>query len=161
MFRFHYWDWRKNDQRRALFEEKYLGKTYSSGVVKGELFVNWPTRCWTEHGTNEYVPICDTRIETAPLRRCPDGSACFNEIDDNWPSFEDVSKAVEIKEYDDTPYTRFVSTSSFRNYMEGFVIDQQNCDEKKLCRVEDDNGTKVAVRRKLHNSVGVIITALR
>ena len=132
MFRFHYWDWRKDNQRRALFEEKHLGKTYSSGVVEGELFADWPTRCWTEHKTYDYVPICDTRIETDPLRRCPDGSACFDENHDNWPSPDDVREAVKKEEYDNTPYTRFVKTSSFRNYMEGFVIDQQNC-EKKNC----------------------------
>ena len=76
MFRFHYWDWRDPDQHDALFMEDRLGKSTNS-VVEGIIFQNWPTLCWNET-TKLPGEVCDPRVETDPLRRCP-GTACRQE----------------------------------------------------------------------------------
>ena len=64
---------------------------------------------------------------------------------------------LEIKEYDTSPFNRYVETSSFRNYMEGFKINspESTCKGEKLCML--DTRMNVNVNRKLHNSVSVII----
>ena len=153
MFRFHYWDWRDPVQHDALFMENRLGKSTNS-VVEGIIFQNWPTLCWNDT-TKLPGEVCDPTVETDPLRRCP-GTAC-RQSNENWPSYADVNYAIGMKEYDASPFNRYVETSSFRNYMEGFKIDppELTCERKELCAI--DERMNVNVNRKLHNSVSVII----
>ena len=55
-FRLPYWDWSDPDQREILFKSDRLGENVKDTtfpdlkrrvVVKGELFDNWDTYCWT------------------------------------------------------------------------------------------------------------------
>ena len=150
MFTLHYWDWRDPDQRRALFTEDRLGEN-NNGVVEGIIFEDWNTSCWREIANKSSpVPICNPREPTGALRRCPVESAC--DSDTNWPTYGDVNSAVAIETYDAPPYDRYVAgeDTSFRNYMEGFVVQAgSNCGDENLCT--EENG--YSVRRKLHNTV--------
>ena len=49
-----------------------------------------------------------------------------------------MNYAIGMKEYDASPFNRYVETSSFRNYMEGFKINppELTCKGEELCTIE-------------------------
>ena len=159
LFRLPYWDWRDPSQREILFERDRLGANVN-GSVEGDLFgENWKTVCWvdTSSEVNAPIPICNPTIPDGQnLRRCPSDDHCDKDHP-NWPSYEDVDKAVSIDSYDTSPYNRFVTDTdeSFRNYMEGFITALgSECDkDDTLCSVHLYQGQNYTVTRKLHNTV--------
>ena len=153
-FRLPYWDWTDKDQREILFTRDRLGENIN-GTVSGEIFANWSTVCWENTAGKTFpIAICNPDIPTnQSLRRCPNPTLC-QKTNINWPSDEDVDDALSIKNYDASPYDRFVkeTNSSYRNFMEGFIIeDGSDCGSDTMCTTDETRG--VIVRRKLHNSV--------
>ena len=133
-FTLSYWDWTNKDEREEYFKTGRLN-------VSDEPLNTWPTYCWyeTQDGT-----ICDPSKPTAnKLRRCPIEEACRADYS-FWPSKEDVLDALSVHYYDDVPYNK-MATSSFRNFLEGFVPFTQCTPQEKLCTN--------SINRKLHNSV--------
>ena len=159
LFRLPYWDWRDPSQQEILFERDRLGANVN-GSVEGDLFgENWKTVCWVETSSEVKapIPICNPTIPDGQnLRRCPSDDHC-DKNHPNWPSYEDVNKAVSINSYDTSPYNRFVTDTdeSFRNYMEGFITALgSECDkDDTLCSVHLYQGQNHTVTRKLHNTV--------
>ena len=168
-FRLHYWDWRKEMQTDANspFMDDRLGSTmYSTNgtpIVQGTLRANnWMTRCWMlEAGL-----ICDPNNDTGCLQRCPltQGMNACRIDNPGWPSIDHVNSAVGMGSYDGGTYNK-LSTSGFRNFMEGFNVlsnndaGRQSCSNDQLCMCEDElpqcNGSQPSqpIARLLHNSV--------
>ena len=146
-------------QREILFERDELGANINVSV-EGDLFgENWKTVCWvdTSSEVKAPIPICNPTIPDGQnLRCCPSDDHC-DKNHPNWPSYEDVNKAVSINSYDTSPYNRFVTDTdeSFRNYMEGFITALgSECDkDDTLCSVHLYQGQNHTVTRKLHNTV--------
>ena len=121
-FRVNYWDWRYSN-RAEVFTADRLGANTIGNRLSGHIVdAGWDTICWYNGSGNVTAPkgtICDPRINTGPVQRCPiiDGvNPC--EIPDNWPTAEDVEDALSVPLYDTEPFNREV-TESFRNLMEG------------------------------------------
>ena len=160
-FTVHYWDWRNENERRSLFRRDRLGEhDSSSSAVTGQLFNGWQTVCWYNGRGNISRPddmqrICDPRVPTGPLQRCPNKTQCAADYE-GWPSSQDVQSAVGKIDYDISPYNK-VSKEGFRPYMEGFqVVDQ--CDNESdrgrdLCTTITINGVLKGIQRLLHNTV--------
>lgn len=170
MFRFHYWDWRKERQsnENSPFKSNRLGMTVNiSGFprVQGDLVSNgWSTRCWRL----DPGEICNPNDGSDsrgifPLQRCPFRDDPCNISNIGWPTNADVNDAVSMKSYDGGEYDRF-STSGFRNFMEGFNVlsnDQagrDSCSTNSLCLCGSDSmcadpQSSIPIARRLHNSV--------
>ena len=174
-FRLPYWDWSDPDQREILFERDRLGKNVEDTtfpdlkrrvVVKGELFDNWDTYCWSNTSGLPFgipVSICDpTESSNETLRRCPYPDKCEKSNED-WPSKTDVEDAVAIEEYDSSPYHRCIDdkehTMSFRNYMEGFLAINKCSAGNTLCSSDksSDKCPGLPITRKLHNTVSTLL----
>ena len=159
-FTLHYWDWRDLNERTSLFESNRLGAhDSSSSAVTGQLFNGWQTVCWYNGSGNIPRPdnmqrICDPRVPTGPLQRCPNKATCAANYD-GWPSSTDVQTAVDMRSYDESPYNK-VPTGGFRGYMEGFKVINR-CDNsirgRDLCTDETINGMPKGLQRLLHNTV--------
>ena len=149
-FRLPYWDWSDPSQREILFTRDRLGENVN-GLVVGDLFNNWNTYCWKDTSGMKYpIPICDPTVPSGEnLRRCPHNELCKMN-NSNWPSTSDVKHAVSIKTYDSSPYNRYVrgTDTSFRNYMEGFVVKNGGCGSDTFCSPGNPS-----ITRKLHNTV--------
>ena len=177
-FRLPYWDWSDESQREILFSKDRLGENVKRvntkgkmvTEVEGDLFTDWETYCWedimgrnitgrniTGRNITGYpfpIPICNPIFSSNEnLRRCPREEFC-KKSHKFWPNKTDVDTAVSIKSYDASPYDRCIEgeTSSFRNYMEGFILEDK-CDEddqkEKLCSEKEGK----FFTRKLHNTV--------
>ena len=161
-FRLPYWDWSDESQREILFSKDRLGENVKKNIngkmvtkVEGDLFTDWKTYCWENiTGYPFPIPICNPIISSnETLRRCPREEFC-KKSHKFWPNKTDVDTAVSIKSYDASPYDRCIEgeTSSFRNYMEGFILEDK-CDEddqkEKLCNKKEEK----FFTRKLHNTV--------
>ena len=171
LFRLPYWDWRDPEQREILFTEKRLGEN-ALGNVRGDIFGDlgqeWITVCWEDPSSQDQdnpIPICNPTVPSGQrLRRCPIKSLCDKD-NENWPSYDDVEKAVSIYNYDYPPYDRFVrgEDNSFRNYFEGFVAEPgSDCEDDTLCTIQK-NGTSettITVSRRLHNTVSEWISII-
>ena len=113
--------------------------TNENGIseVSGQLvqLTPWITVCWNSSNSD----ICDPRVPTDPLRRCPTvgaGGESFCSYGNNhWPSRADVNNAISIDDYDTSPYDQNAERS-FRNLMEGFdpTISMDDCIENRLCQ---------------------------
>ena len=168
-FRLRYWDWRKERQtdENSPFKSDRLGVTVNvNGFprVQGDLVSDgWETRCWRlEPGL-----ICDPNNKTGPLQRCPFTDPRVDPCDvsnPDWPTNAHVDEAVDMSSYDSGTHDK-LSTSGFRNYMEGFSVlsnDQDGrdaCSTNRLCACET-GGPKcegpqpdTPIARLLHNSV--------
>jgi hypothetical protein len=157
-FRLPYWEWSDPSQREIPFTRDRLGENVES-VVQGDLFTNWDTYCWEDMMLLSYpVNICDPTVPTnEALRRCPSVTLCKMD-NPNWPSTTDVKYAVSIDTYDAYPYNRSVKgvDTSFRNYMEGFIVNPDNCDEDTLCSRQEGRAHE-NITRKLHNTVHILL----
>jgi len=139
-FRLPYWDWRTEIQTtfgvrsEELFTESRLGVTRNvSGFphVFGTLYEGtWETICWLQLGQ-----ICDPRIGTGPLQRCPfTGTDPCNSRNPDWPTLQNVDDAMTIDEYDAPPYTIF-SRDGFRSFVDFKVGDDlDECRSNRLCQ---------------------------
>ena len=139
-FRLPYWDWRTEIQTtfgvrsEELFTESRLGVTRNvSGFphVFGTLYEGtWETICWLQLGQ-----ICDPRIGTGPLQRCPfTGTDPCNSSNPDWPTLQNVDGAMRIDEYDAPPYTIF-SRDGFRSFVDFKVGDDlDECRSNRLCQ---------------------------
>ena len=153
-FTVHYWDWRNENERRSLFRHDRLGAHDSnSSAVTGQLFNGWQTVCWYDGSRNVPRPddmqrICDIRVSTGPLQRCPNKTTCAADYV-GWPSVDDVQTAVgsSMREYDISPYNK-KPNGGFRGYMEGFeVVDR--CDSS----IRGQDLCMDGIQRLLHNTV--------
>ena len=169
-FRIPYWDWRKEVQTEngSPFKSNRLGKTvYLNGLpqvqVNGDIFgQNWQTICWSNVNN-----ICDPRIPTGQLQRCPlDGSCSSTNL--LWPSDSEVQEVLSLKEYDTPPFNK-EAVKSFRNQLEGFrplsntPDDFEACRKNQLCSCDvggpncteeqDGDQPEGPIQRLLHNSV--------
>ena len=154
LFRLPYWDWTDPSQREILFERDRLGANVN-GNVEGDLFGDWNTVCWEDTTNKRYpIAICNPiRPSNQNLRRCPSDDHCDKDHP-NWPTSEDVNTAVSMDTYDTSPYNRFVTDESFRNYMEGFITSRgSECGDDTLCSTHMYNSEDFIVTRKLHNTV--------
>ena len=150
------------------FQLDRLGKTMNMNnepVVQGdEKFPsNWNTICWEK--VNQSHNICDPRINTGRLQRCPfTGEPCSSR-NPLWPSDKDVQKVLSLKSYDASPFSE-KSPNSFRNLLEGFKPlsndSIQSCRDDKLClcavgdqmcKSRDGLQSGDPIQRLLHNSV--------
>jgi tyrosinase len=159
-FRLPYWEWSDPSQREILFTRDRLGENVE-GVVQGDLFTNWDTYCWEEMMSSP-VPICDPTVSSGEtLRRCPNPTLCKMD-NPNWPTTADVKDAISIDTYDAYPYNRSVKgvDTSFRNYMEGFIVDPDTCVEDTLCSPQQGRAHE-DITRKLHNTVRRISVSIR
>ena len=140
-FRFPYWDWRGEVQRsfglssEELFSETRLGVTRNvSGFprVFGTLFdppEGWDTICWLQ-----LLRICDPRVSTGPLQRCPfTGTDPCSSNNPQWPSVQNVIDAMNIDEYEAPPYDIF-SRGGYRSYVDFGVGDPTNPADLEMCR---------------------------
>ena len=167
-FRTHYWDWRKETQEAIsddteIFVPNRLGERRnninSQPQVHGDLFEGgWDTICWYNGSGNVIMPkgtICDPRIKTGPLLRCPlaqdDKKDPCDRFNPDWPSRADVEKALSKQQYDTQPYNKRASEESFRNFMEGFdsSVSIDDCRSDPLCLCEGG----MPLKRNLHNLV--------
>ena len=166
-FRLPYWEWTDPSKRETPFQTDRLGANVESvmsvggeeknvTIVEGDLFNNWDTYCWKDMKNMDFpIPICDpTESSDEKLRRCPNDALCKMD-NPNWPSKDDVKHSLSIDIYDAFPYNRSVKgiDTSFRNYIEGFIVDPDNCDEDTLCETKEKGNE--AITRKLHNTVCV------
>ena len=155
-FRLPLWDWRDPTQKETIFQRDRLGENIN-GTVVGELFTDWTTVCWEDTAGMEYpVPLCDPiNSDNQTLRRCPYPNSHLCDKDgSNWPTYADVEKVLSIECYDAPPYDRFIenTSSSFRNYFEGFISKPgTDCGNDTMCTV--DHVKNITIVRKLHNSV--------
>ena len=159
-FTVHYWDWRNENERRSLFRHDRLGAhDSSSSAVTGQLFSGWQTVCWYDGSRNVPRPndmqrICDPRVSTGSLQRCPNKTTCAADYD-GWPSSTDVQTAVGMRSYDESRYNK-EPTGGFRGYMEGFKVINR-CDNSiragDLCTDVTINGMPKGLQRLLHNTV--------
>lgn len=139
-FRLPYWDWRSEIQQsygvhtEDLFSENRLGETRNvSGFphVFGTLFDDgWDTICWLQLGQ-----ICDPRVSTGPLQRCPfTGTNPCTASNPDWPSLQQVNDALEIDEYDAPPYT-IITFEGFRSFVDFEVHqDYERCRNDRMCQ---------------------------
>jgi len=167
-FTIHYWDWRDPNQRRSLFQSNRLGEhNMVTSAVTGELFANdvWQTVCWYNGSGNIARPdhrICDPRVSTGDLQRCPDKAICAANYE-GWPSDDDVQTALAEQMYDSQQYNK-VSPEGFRTLVEGFqVVDRCDSDSvrgRDLCTNVDIDGRQKGLQRLLHNTVscGMLVT---
>ena len=181
-FRLYYWDWRETAQREDIFDPKRLGQNSADGTVTGFLFdeSNWIPKCWYDKkNTNNDMSdtnICDPDKEyenAHAIRRCPNDDSTENICRSNnqlWPSYDNVTAALDIKTYDASPFDKFVTGvdtgdrtgTSFRNYVEGFIptvkpTSTEICDCSDYCAEKENNGVHYCVERTLHNSVSLTI----
>ena len=146
-FRLNFWDW-TDVNRTQIFTTDKLGENIGNSQVNGAIFnTGWDTICWYNGSGNVTEPrgtTCDPRNNTGPLQRCPtvDGdNPC--EMQDNWPTIEDVEGALAKPKYDVKTYNKEANKKSFRNLLEGF-------ETKKKC---DNNLCVGNIQRHLHNTV--------
>ena len=172
MFRIPYWDWRKEKQtdNNSLFKSNRLGETIDNnglpqvhGDLYSEFLNSWETICWQRQETPSHE-ICDPRIQTGQLQRCPlmgESKPCSS-TNDFWPTDKDIQTALSLQAYDKPPFNK-MAKNSFRNYLEGFLPlpndDLQACQDNKLCMCDTgnsnctENGSGNPIQRLLHNSV--------
>ena len=155
-FTIHYWDWRDQNERTSLFRNDRLGAhdTQTISGVTGDLVNGWQTVCWYNGSGNISRPddrqrICDPRVRTGPLQRCPNKTTCAAGYD-GWPSSTDVQTAVGRGNYDEPQYNKR-PTGGFRGYMEGFEVVNQ-CGSSIRGRDLCTDG----IQRLLHNTVSSI-----
>ena len=138
-FRLPYWDWRVEVQRsfgvssEELFSENRLGATRNvSGFprVFGALFeAGWDTICWLQP-----FQICDPRINTGPLQRCPfTGTDPCSSSNPDWPTVQDVIDAIRMDEYDAPPYNLF-TRNGLRSFVDFEIGDPTNSSDVEKCR---------------------------
>lgn len=140
-FRLPYWDWRTEWQKspmgvssEELFSLNRLGETRNvSGYprVFGSLFNDgWDTICWLQPGK-----ICDPRISTGPLQRCPfTGTDPCSSDNPDWPNNEDLQNALSFNIFD-VPNYNIMSMDGFRNYVDGNVsLDIEGCRTNRMCQ---------------------------
>ncbi len=136
-FRLPYWDWRVEIQNSIgitiddLFTDKRLGYTQEINerpIVAGSLFEDgWNTSCWLMLGT-----ICDPRVSTGALQRCPLPDSCTIS-NPNWSTLQNVYDAMEFDVYDVPPYNS-ISADGFRNFLDFKVgSDLAECNANGLC----------------------------
>ena len=139
-FRFPYWDWRGEVQRsfglssEELFSENRLGATRNvSGFprVFGTLTDpdGWDTICWLQ-----FLRICDPRVSTGPLQRCPfTGTDPCSSSNPQWPTVQNVIDAMNIDEYEAPPYD-ITSREGYRSFVDFEVGDPTNPADIERCR---------------------------
>ena len=167
-FRTHFWDWRHEIQMTSpsIFQYSRLGEITDQSDVDGNLYSNsWNTICWYRGtgGVNEPKgTICNPDTYTGPLLHCSSVTAGTNPCSSSyvdWPTIADVNDAINMPDYDKTPFDKYATAGSFRNYMEGFdsSLDKTECADNRLCNCEDggEDGCKPLLRL-LHNSVSAV-----
>ena len=157
-YRLPYWDWRREIQTsyglpsEELFSLNRFGETRNISnrpVVFGDLAEDWTTIC---HAT---VQICDPRISTGPIQRCPfigNPILCHSSNPD-WPSIQDVNKLFDVEDYAVAPYD-FFSVGSFGALVDlPLVTDVDECREDVYCtcapggtQCEDENAASSSVK---------------
>ena len=132
--------------------------------VQGDLVSDgWNTRCWRLDPGEICKPNNGPGLPGtyALHQRCPftDPGVDPCHIDNpDWPSITDVNNAVGMSRYDGDTYNK-LSTSGFRNFMEGFNVlpeDQAGrdiCSDNRLCICEGSETECTPIARLLHNSV--------
>lgn len=170
-FRMPYWDWRSEMQKspiglpsEKLFTEERLGTTEMvDGYprVKGLMFDNWSTMCWRS------IKICDPRVSTGPLQRCPylAGSNPCNSSNPDWPTNHDVRHILSMEKYDIPAFNMFCE-DGFRGYIDANITnDVEGCKTQQMCicypggptcdnyPAETDPKSIKAVNYKLHTAV--------
>lgn len=140
-FRLPYWDWRIEIQKsfgvssEELFTENRLGTTRNvSGFphVFGTLYEDgWETICWLQ-----LLEICDPRISTGPLQRCPfTGTDPCSSSNPDWPTVQQVIDALDVDVYDAPPYN-ILSPNGFRSFVDfriGNESDVIECRKNRTC----------------------------
>ncbi len=155
-FRLPYWDWRSEIQTSIgvksedLFSENRLGETRNvTGFpqVFGTLYNGtWETICWLQLGT-----ICDPRVNSGPLQRCPftGTDPCLSSNPD-WPTLQNVNKALDFDEYDAPPYFFSSSDSAFRFFVDFSVNnDTEACRNNRMCACQPGGPDCIAVNGTL------------
>lgn len=129
------------------FKENLFGARGSDeeGTLVGN-FANWTVICGEDIGNN----ICDPTKKLTHLRRfgTPEVYAANYT---KWPRREEICEAVAIPIYDSPPYDTIVEAShSFRNFMEGFYIGNETCNDILYdCSINETS------RLQLHNQVAI------
>ena len=141
-FRFPYWDWRIEIQTSTglraeeLFTEARFGATSSSGLplVFGDIVGGngGETIC-----TGLYSNICDPNDNTGQLRRCPligtDNYNPCHSSNPDWPTIQQVNKAIAIDHYDSPPYN-VSSKTGFRPLLDFDIRDDlEDCYDDRMC----------------------------
>lgn len=139
-FRLPYWDWRIEMQLSSigvsseeLFTENRLGATRNiDGFprVIGTLFEDWDTICWLQPSV-----ICDRRVSTGPLQRCPfTGTDPCSSSNPDWPTDRDVQDALSFDVYDVPNYDLF-SLDGFRSFIDANVtLDVESYRTDRMCQ---------------------------
>ena len=173
-FRLPYWDWRIETQKSTgvpaedLFIENRIGATRNvSGFprVFGDIVGDgWDTVCW-----NTFFQICDPNISTGPLQRCPfTGTDPCNSNNPDWPTNQQVNRAMAFNRYDAPPYN-IISRNNYRNFVDADVsynIPRCRRDRMCLCIPSFDpfctftpgsRSRMIAFTHRLHGVVSTII----
>lgn len=143
-FRLPYWDWRIEMQTSSmgvsteeLFSENRLGATRNvSGFprVFGSIAEGggWGTICWPLTSSK----ICDPRVNTGPLQRCPfTGDNPCSISTPGWPTDHNVQNTLSSDTYDAPPYN-FLTTDGFRALSDANVTASgsiEACREDRFC----------------------------
>ena len=141
LFRLPYWDWRQEIQVSSgissnnLFTERRLGATINVGGfphVNGTIIGGgWDTMCWLT--LNQ---ICDPRVSTGPLQRCPfTGTDPCNTSNPDWSTIADVNEAINTENYDSPPYN-LLSFSGYRSLVDFRIGTEtiEECREDRMCQ---------------------------
>ena len=170
-FRLPYWDWRIEIQRSTgilaedLFTANKIGATRNVGGfpdVFGDIVGDrWDTIC-----LNSHFNICDPNINTGPLQRCPlTGNDPCNSNNPDWPTTQQVNRAMAFSQYDIVPYN-MISRNNFRGFVDAYVhFDIPKCREDRMCLCLPNydphctyTGQKmIAFQQNLHSMVSIIV----
>lgn len=139
-FRLPYWDWRFEMQKSSiglpaeyLFTENKMGATTNiNGFprVTGRIFENWDTICWRLPGE-----VCDPRVSTGPLQRCPfTGTDPCNSDNPDWPTEEEVEYILSQEIYDAPAYNG-LTFQGFRTFIDANIsFDVDSCRTNRMCQ---------------------------
>ena len=136
-FRLPYWDWRREIQTsyglpsEELFSFSRFGETRNVSnqpVVFGDLAGDWNAVC---HATP--IQICDPRIPTGYIQRCPfigNPILCHSSNPD-WPSLQEVNELFKLQDFAVPPYD-VLAVNSF-----SAMVDLPRVDDVEKCRQDD------------------------
>lgn len=142
-FAIPFWDWSLENHRMFPFQEHVYGASDENATLIGN-FANWTIVCDVSHDI-----ICDPSQSTGHLTRFG-SQEVYAANYTKWPRRKEICESMTIPIYDSPPYNHKVEGSkSFRNYMEGFYVGNEICNDTLFACSVISNTT----REQLHNQV--------
>ena len=149
-----------------LFSERRLGATINVGgfpQVAGTLIGGgWDTTCWLTLGV-----ICDPRVNTGPLQRCPfTGTDPCNSSNPDWSTISDVNEAINTDNYDSLPYN-LLSLTGYRSVVDFKIgtVSMSECGEDRMCQCAPNldpscSSIGLPATASMHAKVSVVVVVV-